>query len=100
MLPEVLDTYLGVRERELALVAVAFDAAGPRELEAQSARAGIDAVKSLLERLGQRRTLSAQGLAPDSHDTIAEDAVDDVAIDNSPRIPSKAEVLRILGRVA
>ena len=100
VLPEVLDTYLGVRERELALVAVAFDAAGPRELEAQSARAGIDAVKSLLERLGQRRTLSAQGLAPDSHDTIAEDAVDDVAIDNSPRIPSKAEVLRILGRVA
>ena len=56
--------------------------------------------ESLLERLGQRRTLSAQGLAPDSHDTIAEDAVDDVAIDNSPRIPSKAEVLRILGRVA
>jgi len=100
VMPEVFETYLGVRDRELALVAVAFAAADPRDPEPEAARAGIAAVRTLLERVGQRRTLSAQGLGADSHDTIAQDAVDDAAIANSPRIPSKAEVSGILGRVA
>jgi alcohol dehydrogenase len=100
VMPEVFETYLGVRDRELALVAVALGAADPRDDEAVAARAGIDAVRALLERVGQRRTLAAQGLGPDTHDTIAQDAVDDAAINNSPRRPSRAEVLAILRQVA
>jgi alcohol dehydrogenase len=100
VMPEVFETYLGLRDRELALVAVALGVAGPRDDEAAAARAGIDAVEALLERVGQRRTLAAQGLGPETLDTIAQDAIDDAAINNSPRLPSKAEVLGILAAVA
>jgi alcohol dehydrogenase len=99
VMPEVLSTYLGVRDRELALVAVALGAADPRDPQDEAARAGIDAVEHLLERIGQRRTLSVQGLGADVHEMIAQDAIDDAAINNSPRRPSKAEVLGILDRV-
>lgn len=100
VMPEVLETYLGIRDRELALVAVALGVAGPTDDVAVAARAAIAGIAALLERVGQRRTLRAQGLGADSLDTIAQDAVDDAAIDNSPRLPSKAEVLAILARVA
>jgi alcohol dehydrogenase len=100
VMPEVFETYLGVRNRELARVAVALGMAGPRDDEAAAARAGIDAIETLLERVGQRRTLTAQGLGSETHDTIAQDAVDDAAIANSPRVPSKAEIEGILAAVA
>jgi alcohol dehydrogenase len=100
VMPEVFETYLGVRDRELALVAVALGAADPRDRQGDAARAGIDAIAQLLERVGQRRTLGAQGLGPETHDTIAQDAVEDAAISNSPRIPSKDDVLRVLAAVA
>jgi alcohol dehydrogenase len=100
VMPEVFETYLGIRDRELALVAVALGAADPRDEEAGAARAGIGAVEQLLLRVGQRRTLRAQGLGPETHAVIAQDAVDDPAIDNSPRIPSKDVVLEVLAAVA
>jgi len=100
VMPEVFETYLGVRDRELALVAVALGAADPRDDRGTAARAGIDAVERLLERVGQRRTLLAQGLGPEAHATIAQDAVEDAAIDNSPVIPSRDVVLRVLAAVA
>jgi alcohol dehydrogenase len=99
VMPEVFETYLGIRDRELALAAVALGVASPRDDESAAARAGIDAIRDLLERVGQRRTLSAQGLDPETHETIAQDAVDDAAILNSPRRPSKDEVLGILASV-
>jgi len=100
VMPEVFETYLGVRDRELALVAVALGVAGPQDDEAAAARAGIDAVEDLLSRVGQRRTLGAQGLGPETHDTIAQDSIEDAAISNSPRVPSKAEIEGILAAVA
>jgi alcohol dehydrogenase class IV len=99
-MPEVLGTYLGVRDRELALVAVALGVADPRDPVEQAARAGIDAIEALLRRVGQRRTLAAQGLGAETHDMIAEDAIDDAAINNSPRLPTKPEILEILAAVA
>jgi alcohol dehydrogenase len=99
VMPEVFETYLGVRDRELALVAAALGVADPRDDEAVAARAGIQAVRELLASVGQRPTLAEQGVAADTFDTIAQDAVDDPAINNSPRLPSKAEVLAILTQV-
>src|SRR5262245_31780803 len=100
VMPEVFATYLGVRDRELALVAVALRAASPRDDRGEAARAGLDAVERLLARVGQRRTLSAQGLGPETHEVVAQDAVDDAAINNSPVIPSKDVVLAVLAAVA
>ena len=99
VMPEVFATYLGVRDRELALVAVAFGVADPRDPTPEAARAAIDAIDALLRRVGQRRTLAEQGLGPETHDTIAQDAIEDAAINNSPRLPSKPEVLAILAAV-
>jgi alcohol dehydrogenase len=100
VMPEVFATYLGVRDRELALVAVALGLADPRDAEATSARVAIAGIDALLRRVGQRRTLLAQGLGPETHDTIAQDSVEDAAINNSPRLPSKPEILEILAAVA
>jgi alcohol dehydrogenase class IV len=99
-MPEVFATYLDARDRELALVAVALGVADPRDPIDQAARAGIDAIEALLRRLGQRRTLAAQGLGPETHDTIAQDAIEDAAINNSPRLPTKPQILEILSRVS
>jgi alcohol dehydrogenase class IV len=99
-MPEVFETYVGVRDRELALVAVALGAADPGDPADQAARAGIDAVRRLLQRVGQRRTLGAHGLGSETHDTIAQDAIDDAAIKNSPRTPSKGDILAVLRRIA
>lgn len=99
VMPEVFATYLGVRDRELALVAVALGLAGPRDSEADAARVAIDGIDALLRRVGQRRTLTELGLGPDTHDTIAQDAIDDPAINNSPRLPTKEEVREILAQV-
>jgi len=100
VMPEVFETYLGIRDRELALVGVALGVADPRDPATDAARAGIEAVKALLERVGQRRSLAAHGLGPETHDTIAQDSVDDAAINNSPRRPSQDEILAILEAVA
>ncbi|MFL5708327.1 MAG: iron-containing alcohol dehydrogenase family protein [Chloroflexota bacterium] len=99
VMPEVFATYLGVRDRELALVAVALGVADPRDPPAQAAHAAIAAIADLLARVGQRRTLGEQGLGPETHDTIAQDAIDAAAINNSPRLPSKLEILAILAEV-
>jgi alcohol dehydrogenase len=100
VMPEVFETYLGVRDRELALVAIALGLAGPRDPAGVAARAAIDGIEDLLRQVGQRRTLAEQGLGPETHDTIARDAVEDAAINNSPRLPSKQEILGILAAVA
>jgi alcohol dehydrogenase len=100
VMPEVFETYLGVRDRELALVAIALGLAGPRDPADVAARAAIDGIEDLLRQVGQRRTLAEQGLGPETHDTIARDAVEDAAINNSPRLPSKQEILGILAAVA
>jgi alcohol dehydrogenase len=100
VMPEVFETYLGVRDRELALVAVALGIASPRDPEPDAARAAIAGIADLLARVGQRRSLAAQGVGPETHETIAQDAVDDAAINNSPRLPSKPEILAILAGVS
>jgi alcohol dehydrogenase len=99
VMPEVFETYLGVRDRELALVGVALGIADPRMPEAASARATIEGLDGFLRRVGQRRTLSAQGLGPETHEAIAQDAIEDAAINNSPRLPMKAEIVDLLRRV-
>ena len=99
VLPEVLATYLEVREREMALVAVALSVASPRDQPAEAASAAIAGVEALLDRVDQRQTLLQLGVAQELEASIVADALDDAAIKNSPRLPSADEVARILASV-
>lgn len=103
VLPEVLSFYAdqpGLRDRELALVAVALGAASPADAWPDAARAGIAALDAFLRRVGQRPTLAALGVGADLVPVIAQDAVDDPAIANSPRLADLAQVEAILRSVA
>jgi alcohol dehydrogenase len=100
VLPEVLAFYAadtGLRDRELALVGVALRAASATEQEATAAGAAIGQLRQFLRSLGQRPTLRSLGFDGMLLDVVAEDAIDDAAIKNSPRLPSLAEARAILG---
>jgi alcohol dehydrogenase len=99
VLPEVLAMYVDVRERELALVAVAMSTASPMDPPADAARAAIAGLEAFLRTVGQRRTLRQLGIGPELEGSIATDAIDDAAINNSPRLPSAEEVAGILAAV-
>ncbi|HET7727304.1 MAG TPA: iron-containing alcohol dehydrogenase [Candidatus Limnocylindrales bacterium] len=99
VLPEVLASYLAVRARELALVAVAFGVAHPTDPPEPAARAAIDAIDGLLRRVGQRPTLRELGIDAELEPVIVADAVDDAAIANSPRIPASDEIGAMLAAV-
>ena len=95
-MPKVFAFYLGTRDSELALVAVALGAAAPSDPPDRAARAGVDAVADLIDRVGQRRTLRELGLGPSIIPALVEDALADPAIRNSPRLPTVQEVTAIL----
>jgi alcohol dehydrogenase len=99
VLPEVLATYVGVRERELALVSVALSVASPMDPPADAARAALAGLDAFLRSIGQRRTLRELGIEPALESSIVADAIDDAAIKNSPRLPSVEEVEGILAAV-
>jgi alcohol dehydrogenase len=99
VLPEVLATYREVRERELGLVAVVMSLASPLDPPAEAASAAIAGVESFLSRVGQRRTLVQLGIGPELEASIIADALDDAAIENSPRIPLAEDIAGILAAV-
>jgi alcohol dehydrogenase len=102
VLPEVLAFYAeepGLRDRELALVGVALRAASATEQDATAAGAAIGELRRFLRSLGQRPTLRSLGFDDALLDVVAQDAIDDAAIKNSPRLPSLAEARAILGSV-
>jgi alcohol dehydrogenase len=103
VLPEVLGFYAaetGLRDRELALVGVALRAASPTEEAATAAGAAIGELRRFLTSVGQRHRLRQLGFDDSSLDVVAQDAIDDAAIRNSPRLPSLAEARAILASVA
>jgi len=103
VLPEVLAFYAdqpGLRDRELALVAVALGAASPADEWADAGRAAVVGLDAFLRRVGQRPTLAELGIAHDLIAVIAADAVDDPAIANSPREADAAAIEAILRSVA
>ena len=103
VLPEVLGFYAaasGLRDRELALVGVALDAAISTEPAATAAGAAIGELRQFLASVGQRHRLASLGFDDAGLDVVAQDAIDDAAIRNSPRLPSLDEARAILASVA
>jgi alcohol dehydrogenase len=97
VLPEVLRSYLGTRDRELCLVGQALGVASSAEMEATGAAVAIGAIDKLLRDVGQRPTLTSLGLGDDAAiDQVVGDALDDAAIRNSPRLPSADEARAML----
>jgi alcohol dehydrogenase class IV len=102
VLPEVLAFYLdesGLRDRELAAVGVALRAATTTEQDATAAGAAIGELRRFLASVEQRPTLRSLGFDEALLDTVAGDAIDDVAIRNSPRLPTFEQARTILGSV-
>ena len=103
VLPEVLGFYAaeaGLRDRELASAGVALGAASATEEPAAAAGAAIGELRRFLASVGQRYRLGALGFDAGALDVVAQDAIDDVAIRNSPRLPSFDEARAILASVA
>jgi alcohol dehydrogenase len=103
VLPEVLGFYAaesGLRDRELALVGVALDAAISTEPPAAAAGAAIGELRQFLASVGQRHRLASLGFDDGGLDVVAQDAIDDPAIRNSPRLPSLDDARAILASVA
>ncbi len=101
VLPEVLAFYAaesGLRDRELAALGVALRAASPTEEPATGAIAAIGALRAFLSDIGQRPSLRALGFDEADFNLIAQDALDDAAIANSPRLPTLEQARRILAR--
>jgi alcohol dehydrogenase len=102
VLPEVLAFYTdepGLRDRELAQVGVALRAATATEQPATAAGAAIGELRRFLASIGQRPRLRSLGFDEAHLDVVAQDAIDDAAIRNSPRLPSFGEARAILGSV-
>jgi alcohol dehydrogenase len=102
VLPEVLGFYAaveGLRDRELALVGVALRAASATEQAATAAGAAIGELRRFLASLGQRRSLRSLGFDERALDVVAQDAIDDAAIRNSPKLPTLDEARALVGSV-
>lgn len=100
VIPEVLRFYGTARQRELAIVGVAIGVAGPGDREATAADAAVVRIESLLASVGQRPRLVDLGLSGADLETLADDALADPAIANSPRLPDRSEVRAILAAAA
>jgi alcohol dehydrogenase len=102
VLPEVLGFYAaepGLRDREMALIGVALGAASPTESAATGTVAAIGALRTFLADVGLRPRLRTLGFDDAMLDVVAQDAIDDAAINNSPRLPTLEQARAILGSV-
>ncbi len=102
VLPEVLAFYAdepGLRDREMKLIGLALGAAAPNESDATGAVAAIGALRTFLGELGLRPRLRSLGFDEAALDVVATDALDDAAINNSPRLPTFEQARAILGSV-
>ena len=79
---------------------VALGVAAPSDRPATAARAAIAGILALLRTVDQRRTLRELGLDAAMIPVIVRDALDDPAINNTPRMPSADEATAILAAVA
>ena len=100
VLPEVLAFDIEVRTRELALVGIALGVASPIDPPRRAARAAIDGVLALIRTVDQRRTLRELRIDAAMLPIIVRDALDDAAINNTPRMPTESEAGAILAAVA
>jgi alcohol dehydrogenase len=96
VLPEVLRFNLAAREDRLADVAFALGVGDTARTSAGNAASAIDAVTALAARLGLTSGLAAFGITEADFPQISADALDDEVLDNTPRVPTAADITAIL----
>ena len=99
ILPEVLDFYRGIRDRELALVGVALRVASPTEDDATAAGVAIGAIRRLCEQVGQRPTLRSLGFDERGARSSSRRTPSPTPRSATRRAPDPAEARAILASV-
>jgi alcohol dehydrogenase len=97
VLPDVLRFNLPVRTERTADIAFALGVGDTRADTETNAAAAIDAVAELRERVGLTKKLGDFGITEADYALIAADALDDEVLANTPRQPTAADIVTILG---
>ncbi len=85
MLPHVMRFNCESRQRKYAEIAEAIGVAQPGSSEAENARACIDAIHLLIERLGLDKSLGDLGASQDDVGKLVEDALKDITMRTNAR---------------
>lgn len=96
LLPHILRFNLEVRLERTAQVAFALGVGDTGRGDRANADAAIEAVQALSARLGLTRKLGDFGVAESDFEQLAEDALADEVMANTPRFPTADEVRTIL----
>ncbi|GLZ11614.1 methanol dehydrogenase [Actinomadura sp. NBRC 104425] len=96
LLPHVLRFNLPVRLDRTAQVAFALGVGDTGKSTEWNAEAAIDAVRRLAAEVGLTGRLGDHGVSEDDFDQLAEDALDDEVMANTPRRPTADEIRTIL----
>jgi alcohol dehydrogenase len=95
LLPHVMRYNLEVCERDYADVAVALDPGRAGAPVRRNAEHAIEAVESLRARVGTDRSARELGVLPELIPTLVEDALADVLMFATPKLPQAADVVRL-----
>ena len=96
LLPHILRFNLEVRLERTAQVAFALGVGETARSDRGNADAAIEAVQALSARLGLTRKLGDFGVSESDFEQLAEDALADEVMANTPRFPTADEVRTIL----
>jgi alcohol dehydrogenase len=97
VLPDVLRFNLPVRIERTADIAFALGVGDTHADNDRNAASAIDAVAELRERVGLTKKLGDFGITETDYSQIAADALDDEVLANTPRQPTVADIVTILG---
>jgi len=96
LLPDVLRFNLPVRTARLGDIAFALGVGDTRSGHDRNAAAAIEAVAGLTARVGLTGGLADFGITEADFAQIAADALDDEVLANTPRPPTRADIVSIL----
>lgn len=95
MLPHVMRFNCEAREEKYAEIAEAMGVAQPGSSQGENARAGIDAVHLLIERLGLDKSLGELGASGDDIGKLVEDALQDITMRTNARKVTAEDVTNL-----
>ncbi len=92
LLPAVMAFNAATVEARLARAAIALGVGSPDDPDRVNVAAAIDRVSGLIAAVGMAARLAELGVTENLVDTLADDAMADVVIANTPRMPTRDEL--------